>query len=169
MNLFSQISPVFEFSAAFGGDKIATLQFNDGSTQDIVTGNGVTLSAGADIVLPIADLGVRGMIGYKFSTTKASNADITKTAIPIDLLVFKKFLLLHRVAFGLSYHLSPKLNGDGTFLGDIEFDNAPGITAQYSFLLDNLEISAAYTIMKYKANGGELKADHVSIKLAYSL
>lgn len=145
----------------FGGEKVATVSFTDGSEQSVKTGDGLTLSGGAHLrINPSWD--VRTTVGYKYVTTKADNADIH-----LDRIVFKgvadyffnnsKWYL----GGGIVNHTSVKFDADG--LGpNVDFGNATGavIEGGWSF------VAVTYTLMSYKDEAGnKYGADSIGISL----
>jgi hypothetical protein len=76
---------LIEGAIEYGGDDIVTVNFKDGSSQNIKAGQGGTLAIGGyfkpDRSSPFS---VRATLGYKFVTTAASNADIR-----IDRMVYE--------------------------------------------------------------------------------
>lgn len=64
------------FDADFGGDNIVRVFYTDGSTQDIKAGQGITPAVGLHYQLADSPLDFAVTAGYKFVTTRASNADI---------------------------------------------------------------------------------------------
>src|SRR3954463_8928079 len=61
----------------FGGDTVATVGFEDGDTQNVHAGQGISLGVGGYVRpsdrVPIE---ISGAIGFKYVTTAADNADI---------------------------------------------------------------------------------------------
>lgn len=150
-----------EGGVEFGGDKVATVSFTDGSEQSVKTGDGVTLSGGGHLRLsPSWD--VRTTVGYKYVTTKANNADIH-----LDRIVVKgvadyffnnsKWYL----GGGIVHHAN--INFDAGGLGpNLSFSSATGavIEGGWSF------VAVTYTLMSYKDEAGnKYGADSIGISL----
>lgn len=79
---------LLELSASFGGDEFGTILFENEEDQKILSGNGLTFAAGIDYPLAANQLGVKAALGYKVSFSKADNADIKKSAIPLDIIPY---------------------------------------------------------------------------------
>lgn len=130
----------------FGGDDLATVLFTDGSTQSVNAGQGGTLFAGGQLRLNKSEkLFLRGSLGIKYVTTKADNAHIRLTRIPIQISVnyipVKKF----RLAAGIVTHQAIRLNFDG--IGEnAKFKSVPGPIFEIGYGL----IGLSYTLMTYK-------------------
>lgn len=143
----------------FGGGDVATVAFTDGSSQDIEAGQGVSGYAGGMVRLaPHSPWSVRATAGYKYVTTKASNASIDLGRVPLELIGSYKFGNGARVGSGLVYHTAIKLNGDG-FFEDVKFKDAVGyrLEAGWNWIV------LTYTGLDYKARNGGGKTDASSV------
>lgn len=159
---------LLELTMSFGGDELGTIQYEDGDDQTISSGDGVTLTAGIDSPLPINSFGVKAALGYKISFSKASNADVKKSAIPLDIIPYYH-IQNHKIGAGITYHINPTMDWDS--LGSKwEFDNALGYMVEYSYEFTSLQLSAAYTIIEYEESSiGKFNTNHVSFKLSFLL
>jgi hypothetical protein len=135
----------------FGGDTVATVAFEDGDTQDVHAGQGISLGFGAYFRpsdrVPIE---IAGIVGYKYVTTAADNADInlSRTVLKLNATYW-----LHNDWFltaGLTQHIDPELDGDG-FFEDIPFDDATGFSAEVGWRW----IALRYTHIEYSLPGFE--------------
>src|SRR5262245_7574586 len=89
--LTAEDSPQFGFTPEadleFGGDDFATVSFEDGDSQDISLGQGLTLALGGQYKpAEFSPFAVRATVGYKFVTTSATNADIGITRIVYEVV-----------------------------------------------------------------------------------
>lgn len=138
----------FLFGAAleFGGDDLAVVYFADGSTQKINSGQGGTVFAGGEFQLhKNRKLFLRSSIGIKYLTTKAKNAHIRLTRIPIQVSVNYVPVKKLRLGLGFVTHQAIKLKFDG--LGDdAKFTSVPGPIFEIGYGL----IGISYTMMTYK-------------------
>lgn len=151
---------VVEGAAEFGGDEVARVYFDDNSTQSVRAGQG--LSAGVGFyVRPEQDVSIRTTIGFKYVTTKASNADIHLSRVPINLIASYHFDNGVRLGGGGIWQTGIKFHGGG--LGpNVDFDNSLGYTLEVGWRW----IVASYTGMDYKDEfGGKYKADSYGIRL----
>jgi hypothetical protein len=131
-----------------GGDKVAEVYFTDGSTQFIKAAQGGTVYAGAQFRLNQKEtFFLRSSIGIKYVTTKADNAHIRLTRIPLQLTANYISPQKIRVAAGLVTHQAIRLNFDG--LGDnAQLTAAPGLVMEAGYGA----LALSYTIMTYKDN-----------------
>lgn len=129
----------------FGGDDFATVAFTDGSTQDVKTGQGGTLGLGVRY-RPYADAvwGLRSTIGYKFVTTKASNADIGIDRMVWDLVGNYRFGENGWVGGGLVRHMGISFDGGG-IIENVDFDDALGLRLELGWRW----FALSYTKMDY--------------------
>jgi hypothetical protein len=153
----SKIEPFFEFAGSYGGDTIGTILFAAGNEQEIKTGDGVT--AGGGVIHRITDsFGMKYTAGYKVSFSQASNADVMKSVLPIEILPYYRSGH-HRFGVGLSYHLSPKIDWDW-LAPTMDFDDATGVVVEYAWK----RLSFSYTDMDYESGPLTFDASHFSVK-----
>jgi len=148
----------------FGGDDIATVYFEDDSSQDITAGQGVAVSIGG-YFRPIesSSFEIDASIGYKYATTQADNADINISRTLLQLEASYRWPNGFYLGAGVIQHMSPELNGDG-FFPDIEFDDATGFNAEIGWRW----ISLHFTDISYESDLFEdVDASHVGIRFTY--
>lgn len=148
----------------YGGDDVATVFFEDDDSQNIKAGQGMAVSLGA-YFRPIASSSfeIDASVGYKFSTTAASNADIGVERTMLQLGVAHRWPNGFYLGGGLVENLSPTVNGDG-FFEDIDFDNATGYNVEIGWRW----ISLHYTGMTYKSDLYEdVDASHFGVRFTY--
>lgn len=149
-----------EADLEYGGDEIATLEFEDGSSQDVKTGQGITVALGGHYRAEGSPFSVRGTLGYKYVTTKASNADISIGRTVVEVVGNYLFANDWWVAAGLTHHTGIKFDGDG-FVEDIDFKNAIGPTVEVGWRW----IALSYTKLDYETKFGGFEIDASSVGL----
>ena len=108
----------------YGGDEIATIQFEDGDEQDMLAGQGLTLAVGGQFSVPSFKYALlRTSIGLKYSTTAADNANIMFLRYPFNVMAFAVPYDDVRVGIGFTSHLGAVLKGDG-FFPDVDYDSS---------------------------------------------
>jgi hypothetical protein len=153
----SRVEPFYEFALSYGGDTVGTIIFVSGSQQDIETGNGIT--AGGGLIHRITDsFGTKYTAGYKVSFSAASNADVMKSVLPIEILPYYR-RGDHRFGAGLSHHFSPKIDWDW-IAPTTNFDDATGVVVEYAWK----RLSFSYTDMDYESGPSTFDASHFSVK-----
>jgi hypothetical protein len=147
-----------------GADTLATLQFSDGSTQDIKAGNGLLLTLGGGIILfeqqrhrleAVLD------IGLKYSTMQPSqNADLSFVRVPIELLAFYRNDDAHfRVGAGGAYYPYSSLSGSGAASNlQLDFKPALGAVVEGDFLWGRGYLGIRYTYLSYSVSGSSTSA-----------
>ena len=150
----------------FGGDKVATIVYTDNSTQSVVSGQGVTLAVGGHYKFASPPLDIMATIGYKYVTTKASNANIYIGRVVVGLQASYWFTDSWWVGVGPTWHLNNAFHGS-QLVENINFDPALGVTLQAGWKF----IALSYTDINYKytdPNDGlkyKLNASNVGVML----
>jgi hypothetical protein len=142
-----------------GADTLATLQFSDGSSQDIKAGNGLLLAVGGGAIFfegqphrleTVLDVGV------KYSTMQPSgNANLSFVRIPVELLAFYRNDDAHfRVGLGAAWYPYSSLSGSGA-ASNLQFDFNPGLAGivQADFLWGGGFLGVRYTHLDYSVSG----------------
>jgi hypothetical protein len=153
----SKFQPFYEFALSYGGDAIGTILFVGGNTQEIDSGNGI--SAGGGFYHRIStSFGMKYTAAYKVSFSAASNADVMKSVLPIDIVPYYQNGD-HRFGVGISHHLSPKVDWDW-LMPTTSFDDATGIVFEYAWK----RLSFSYTDIDYESGPASIDAGHFSVK-----
>lgn len=158
---------VTEVALEFGGDTIATVGFDDQSTQDIKAGQGFTFSLGG-LVRSGRTHGpsLRGTIGYKYVGTKDDDSSIDLTRIAGELVggwLFPSGLWL---GAGPVYHTAIEFD-QGRFGPPVEFDDAIGGTVELGWRW----VALTYTAIDYSvedADDIEFDAGNVGLMFSYA-
>lgn len=153
---------VLDATFEFGGEEVAEVIFTDGSRQSLTAGNGGTFSFGAEY-RPVPRLGLRGTLGWKFSTSAADNVNVMFTRFPIEGVASWSLNDDWRVGAGVSHHANINLDFDG--LGpNLKFDPATGATLELGWRWAAL----TYTAMTYTDEfGNDYDASAVGVSLSY--
>jgi len=133
----------------FGGDKVATVVYTDGSTQSVNAGQGVSLSIGGHYRFSSLPIDIMATAGYKYVTTKASNANIYISRVVPALQVSYWFTDSWWAGVGPTWHTNNEFRG-GQFVQNLKFDSAMGETVQGGWRW----VALSYTNMKYKDQFG---------------
>lgn len=133
-----------------GGDAIAVVSFQDGSTQKVNAGQGGTFFAGGEWALGKKDQwALRATLGIKYVTTKATNVNITLTRIPIRITGVRQLGKKWWIAAGAVTHQAIKFNAGG--IGqDLSFTGTVSPTVELGYS----GISFVFTPMTYKDQAG---------------
>ncbi|MEJ6981812.1 hypothetical protein WG906_15195 [Pedobacter sp. P351] len=149
----------------YGGDDVAEVYFVDGSKQSVKAGQGASIGIGAEYQVPgLKRLLFHATAGYKFVTTKADNANISLSRVPVQLTANWMATKKLRFGAGLASHQVIRFKADD--LGeDITFRGALGPTVELAYSV----IGLTYTAITYKDQADQkysANAIGVSITLA---
>ena len=140
--------------ATYGGDKLATTVYTDGSRSNIRAGSGLALLAGVEYrVTP--EFAVQGTVGYHIEfTQQASNGDADFRRVPVEVLAYYKVAPQWRVGGGVRFVSNAKLHGSGYASGlNEDFDNTTGGVAEAEYFINpNLGIKVRYVGETYKSS-----------------
>jgi|GEM_PF-4486488 len=136
-----------------GGDKLATVTFTDGSTQSLYAGNGLFADFGVQHNFAASDWSLKATFGFNVDAVAAKNANTSFTRAPLDVLAIYSHGNNH-FGFGLTEHLSPKLDLDG-YGPNADFNNATGYILQYQYWLFGIRYTnIKYTVSSLTFSGG---------------
>ena len=156
-----QAKPYVNMDAQFGGDTLLYIEYTDGTDQEIKAGNGIAFNGGVLVETPVTGLQLRSTFGYKYSTSQATNVDIAKTAIPVEVGVRYRTAEGLFLEGGLVHHMNPTLSVDDD---DLEFDSDPGLNLKAGWQF----ISVGYSRLTYESNGESYDASSVNIGLEWA-
>ena len=148
----------------YGGDDVATVYFEDDDSQNVKAGQGLAISVGA-YFRPIASstFEIDASVGYKFSTTAASNADIGVERTMLQLGVSHRWPNGFYLGGGLVQNMGPTVDGDG-FFEDIDFDDAQGFNLEIGWRW----VALHYTDMTYESDlYQDVDASHFGLRFTY--
>jgi hypothetical protein len=169
------IRPVVMAGADFGGDTLRTVLFTDGSSETIKANEGLFLGGGASIINESKSLEFQATLAFKFNSVTAKNGDIIWSRIPLEFLAFYRGSRV-RLGGGLTYHLSPELNGSGQASNlDVKYDNALGFVLEgdYLFASDGswagTFLGLRFTSLKYKekTSGTSYNSNGIGAQIGY--
>ena len=150
----------------YGGDKVAEIDFEDGSKQSVTAGNGGWIGVGAEYRVPaLKKLLFHATLGYKYVTTKADNAHIRLSRVPIQLTANWMATKRLRLGAGLTSHQAVRFKSGG-YADDLTLRAAIGPTVELAYGV----IGVTYTSMSYLDQTDEkysANAIGVSLTLAF--
>lgn len=141
---YASTAPKLVLSAgiSFGGDDLATVEYDGYSDDDLEAGGGIYLGGGFEFPMA-SDMALRTTVGYQFDSVEADNGDASFDRVPWDFMV-----LLgpapHRLGIGLTYHTDVQYEFNEDYGPDIdaEFDDALGLSLAYE-----MQLSPAFGLM----------------------
>lgn len=130
-----------------GGDKLVTVTYTNGDTRTLYAGDGLYADLGVQHNFADSDWSLKASVGFDYTAASGSNATVSFNRYPLDLLAIYSIGRSH-IGFGLTEHLSPRLDLDG--LGpNTDFDAAAGVVLQYQYWLFGVRLTG----ISYKASG----------------
>ncbi len=151
----------------FGGDKLATVLYTDGSTDSVTAGGTFELHAGMDYRMN-DDISIQGTAGYHFDLTKpASNGGVTFSRFPLEMMAYYHSNDFFRIGGGSRIVLRPRLKGDGVASAtNRSFSNTFGFVVEGEYMvIPALGIKVRYVREKYKGKGfsGSINGNHIGV------
>ena len=144
----------------FGGDKLATAEYQNGGSIDIRAGSMIAVVAGVDYrVTP--EFSLQATFAYHFDNASASNGDIRFERFPIEVIAYYQTAPKWRVGAGARYISSPKLKSSGAAdIGDYSFNNTVGAVIEAEYMISpKVGIKMRYVNEKYEIDGRADKFD----------
>jgi Outer membrane protein beta-barrel domain len=166
----AEIRPLLVAGLDFGGDKMLTVVFDDGDTQDIRANDGFYLGGGVAVIDAERRMEYQLTAAVKYALIDADNGEVEWTRFPIEALAFYRFPRV-RLGGGLTYHMSPRIETSGAVGNpDVKFKNALGAVLQADWLItDKIALGGRYTILEYDAKGdfaGSAKSNGIGISFS---
>ncbi|WUR12573.1 outer membrane beta-barrel protein [[Empedobacter] haloabium] len=155
---------------SFGGDKLTTVEFTDGHSEDLRAGGLVYLTAGADYRIS-ESFSLQGTVNYHVNNSSGDNGDVRFERFPVELVGYYHINQEWRVGAGVRYTSKPKISSSGVLDGmDFKFDNTTSglIEAEY-FYSPKLGVKMRYVNEKFKKSGyrGDVNGSHLGISANY--
>ncbi|RNC79336.1 MAG: hypothetical protein ED557_14730 [Balneola sp.] len=135
-SVFAQKSPVqllLGGALEVGGEEIAEILFEDGGSQTVRSGQGISGYVGGEFTIPsLQQLAFRASLGFKYVTTAADNAHIRLTRIPFQFTANYYIIDDLRIGAGLVTHQNIRFKADGVG-PDLDFDPASGTIFEVAY------------------------------------
>jgi hypothetical protein len=164
------LRPLIGLGLTFGGEKLATVAFTNGTSQSITTGGLVHLFGGVEY--KVDRFAAQASVGYHVSdTSAASNGSIKFVRYPVEVLGFGYITDQFRLGGGLRKATGAKFTSSGVVAGagNQRFTSSTGLVLQgdYFFGSSRASLYGRYVIEKFKANGSSTQGDHGGFGVAY--
>jgi hypothetical protein len=152
-----------------GGDKLADVQFNDGSSDSIKAGGLVHFFGGVEYRFT-PQWSTEVNIGYHVSDTReATNGSLKFARVPVELLGRYTINPRWRVAAGVRHSTNVKFKGSGVLAQTNEgFDNATGFAIEGEYLFTrNIGMKLRAVSEKFKSKDflDKVNGNHVGLYL----
>ena len=156
-----------------GGEKLATVTYTNGDTQDIRSGGLVHYFAGVD-VRAAPHVSVQATVGYHVDTSSgASNGSVRFTRVPIEVLGYFHVNDAIRLGGGVRLVNSPELTGSGVASNvNDSFDNTVGVVLEGEYKFTHwfgLKLRAVSESYRSRSTGIKANGDHAGLYAAFYL
>lgn len=165
------VRPLVGLGVTFGGDKLATAEFTDGSSDNIHAGGLVAVYGGVEFRATDA-LALQATAGYHVDDTRAaSNGSLRFARYPVNALALFSVSDKVRLGGGVEFVNNPRLVGRGA-AGNytVEFKNSAGLVLEGEYLFTRslgLKARAASHKFKVEGSGEEVDGSYGGLMLSY--
>jgi hypothetical protein len=154
-----------------GGEKLVTVQYTDGSTDDVKSGGLVHFYLGAEFNIA-PQFSLQANAGYHIDDTSgASNGSVRFSRYPIEFLGHYAATPQVRLGGGLRYVPSAKLDGSGVLnFTHIDFKSTTGLVLEGEYLFNpNFGVKLRYVAEDYEAEGGlgSVSGNHGGVYMSF--
>ncbi len=165
------VRPLIGMGFTFGGDKLASADFTDGSSDTIRAGGVFALYGGVEFRATDA-LAVQATVGYHGDSTRAAaNGSIRFGRYPVDVLALYSLNDRFRLGGGVEFVNSPKLKGRGEAGNfNVNFKNSVGLFLEGEYLFTRnfgLKLRAASHEFEVKGGSDKIDGSYGGLMLSY--
>lgn len=168
-------APVLGIAATGGGKTLVTVQFEgDRPDQKISSGGLVQFFGGVEYRDPNGAYAIQTTLGYHVDRADASNASLSFSRIPLEVLGFWNANEHIRLGGGLRKALNARFETTGDASADFPDFNmrsSLGFVLQGEYLFgEHMSVFLRYVNENYKSNrlvGGEVDGDHGGVGFSY--
>lgn len=161
-----QLRGVLGAGLTFGGDKLLTVEYENGVEMDLRAGGMIAMYGGIDYRVT-DQFSFQATLGYHVDNTTARNADARFDRFPLEVLAYYHVSPNWRIGGGARYVSNPKLKTSGALnIGDFAFDNTIGGVLEAEYLMgSNVGIKLRYVNESFESKQIVEKVDgsHIGI------
>lgn len=154
-----------------GGDTLVTVQWTDGTTKNIKSGNGVDLRFGYDVTNEDGSASLQFSVGYFTDAANGNNGRVHFDRYPVELIGFWNIASQMRLGVGARLATGAKLRSSGaaSLGGSVDFKAKPGGLIEVEYAAGN---HFAFTVRavaeKYQVNNaGTVDGKHFGFRMNY--
>ena len=150
----------------FGGDEMLKVTVSNNSDTEVKAGELMHINGGVSIPNDgTGDWTTEITLGYKFRRVENADGKLVWSRYPLELVEYRRVGNI-RMGGGITYHVKPKIDGDGSFANaDTTFDNAFGFVLQADYMLGEFNIGGRYTFIEYQGAGASINGNSVGLAL----
>jgi hypothetical protein len=162
-----------------GGDKLATVTFNDGSTESVRAGGLLQIGAGFLWQPGWGPVALQTTMNYHVDDVSARNGSLTFSRYPLEVIGYITAVPNWRFGAGPRFVFSPKLESDFPgFNSTIKFEDTIGGVFEVGYRpIGQLWVNLRFTAEKYKVksisganvvDGSEVSGNSLGVNLVYA-
>jgi len=151
----AEVRPFVGFGLTYGGDKLESFDFSNGTTTTVRAGNLVDLRAGVDFLVS-GPFSMQASVGYHFDAANGSNGDYTFSRVPFEFLGYYSVSERWRLGGGFRQSFDAHVDSNGAVRGfDSNFDAKLGFVLEAEwFVLPRLGLKFRGVSEKFEGKDG---------------
>jgi hypothetical protein len=163
------VHPLVGIAITGGGDKLSTVDYTNGDSQDITAGGLVQLYGGVEFHQPGSPFAVQATFGYHVDSTHARNGNQQFSRWPIEAIALFNVAPKFRLGVGARYASSPKFTSDGAgHVGNADLKaQVGGILMGEWLFLPSMGVQLRYVHETYKLDGISIDGSHGGLGFNY--
>ena len=172
-----RVRPFVGLGLTWGGDKLSSVEYDDGTTQNIRAGGLVDLRAGVDVHFE-SPFSAQVSVGYHFQTIRGetSNGNKGRTTFdryPIEVLGHWDLNDQWRIGGGARFSQNAKFSSSGALdVGDAEFESSTGAVLEAEYFFSRafaMKVRGVHETYKLKGFSSSPSYDgsHVGVYFSY--
>jgi hypothetical protein len=165
----SGFHPLVGTAITYGGDDLATVEFESGGSRTIKAGNLVQIHAGAEYRVPNSPLSFEATIGYHFDNVSAENGSLRFDRFPIEAILLWAPEAHWRLGVGARYAMSARLSSSGASdIGNYDIKAQVGALLMGEWrITPSHGVQIRYVHETYKLNGVSIDGSHAGVGYNY--
>ncbi len=164
------LHPLVGIALTGGGDKLASVNYTNGDSQDITAGGLVQLYGGVEFHEQGSPFAVQATVGYHVDSTHARNGREQFTRWPIEAIGLYNVTPKFRLGAGVRYASSPKFTSDGAaaYVGNADLKaQVGGILMGEWLFTPSMGVQVRYVHETYKLDGDSIDGSHGGVGFNY--
>lgn len=169
MDTSNPVHPLIGVAITGGGDKLSSVEFQNGGSRDITAGGLVQIWGGVEYREQGSPFAFQGTFGYHFDNTSADNGSQRFERFPFELIALYSFDPKFRLGVGARYAASAKFKSSGAGdVGDFNFKSqlAPMLMGEW-LITPSVGLQLRYVHETYKINGVSFDGSHGGVGVNY--
>jgi len=146
------LHPLVGIAITGGGDKLATVEYDNGDSRSVTAGGLVQLYGGLEYHPKGSPFGFQATVGYHVDNNTASNGDQRFQRWPIEGIALFNVAPQFRLGVGARYAAAAKFTSNGAgYVGNADFTSRLGALVMGEWLITpSMGLQLRYVSEKYK-------------------